>query len=144
MPRENKQRGRRGKDKKRKHDDEELDEEPDAKKLKSLIEQDFLPFPDPLEGAADDGASGPSGKPFYGTLDESEQEYFKHADDMLELNQFANTEERDVFLNSVYREADGKELKIANSQSCSRLLERLILVSNSNQLKVLFQKFSGQ
>ena len=38
----------------------------------------------------------------------------------------------------------GKELKLANSQSCSRLMERLILLSTPNQLKDLFQKFSGQ
>jgi nucleolar protein 9 len=44
----------------------------------------------------------------------------------------------------VYKEADGKELKIANSQSCSRLMERLILLSTPIQLKGLFKKFSSQ
>ena len=77
-------------------------------------------------------------------LDEEEQEYFKRADDMLESNAFATLEERDLFLANLYREADGKELKIASSQSCSRLMERLIQVSPSAQLKKLFQKFSGK
>ena len=77
-------------------------------------------------------------------LDEDEQEYFKRADEMLELNQFADSEERSMFLASVWKEADGKELKIANSQSCSRLMERLILLSTPDQLKRLFQKFSSQ
>lgn len=82
--------------------------------------------------------------PFYGMLDEDDQEYFKRADTMLELNQFANAEERSLFLASVYKEAKGKELKIANSQSCSRLLERLVCMSTPIQLKELFQKFTGQ
>ena len=59
---------------------------------------------------------GPAETPFYGLLDEEEQEYFKRADDVLELNQFEGPEERNVFLANVYREADGKELKLANSQ----------------------------
>ena len=74
-------------------------------------------------------------------LDEEEQEYFRRAGDMLETNAFGDPEERNLFLASVYREADGKELKIAQSQSCSRLMERLIQLSTSEQLKTLFQKF---
>lgn len=63
---------------------------------------------------------------------------------MLELNQFGDAEERELFLANVYQEANGKELKIANSQSCSRLMERLILMSEHEQLKALFEKFKGQ
>ncbi|KAI9685279.1 MAG: Nucleolar protein 9 [Bathelium mastoideum] len=143
MPREHKQRGRRGTEKKRKHEEEEIEGEPAVKRVKTSSDENSVPLPEPWQGDANNDASEPIATPFYGTLDESEQEYFKHADDMLELNQFSTTEERNVFLNSVYREADGKELKIANSQSCSRLLERLIRVSNPEQLKTLFQKFSG-
>lgn len=86
----------------------------------------------------------PGDMPFYGLLDEDEQEYFKRADSILELNQFADAEERHIFLANVYKETRGKELKLANSQSCSRLMERLILMSTPDQLKALFQKFSGQ
>ncbi|MCJ1355001.1 MAG: Nucleolar protein 9 [Icmadophila ericetorum] len=80
---------------------------------------------------------------FHGLLDTEEQAYFKNADTLLEANQFENAEDKELFVASVYREANGKELKIANSQSCSRLMERLILVSTVSQLKGLFQKFSG-
>ena len=140
MPRENKKRGRRAQEK-RKYDGEEPEDQPDFKRRKSFAEQDVVRLAAPSDAAAEDDALNTA--PFYGSLDESEQEYFKHADDMLELNQFGSTEERDIFLNNIYREADGKELRIANSQSCSRLLERLILVSTPEQLKILFQKFSG-
>ena len=144
MPRENKKRGRRALEKKRKHDDEEPDEEPDTKRVKSLSDQEAVPFSGPSSAVVEDGLYESNVATFYGNLTESEQAYFKHADDMLELNQFADAEERDVFLTNVYREADGKELIIASSQSCSRLLEKLILVSSPEQLKTLFQTLSGE
>jgi nucleolar protein 9 len=83
-------------------------------------------------------------RPFYGLLDEEEQEYFRKAGEMLELNQFTGPEDRHAFVESVYKQADNKELKLANSQSCSRVLERLIQLSSPTQLKTLFQKFSGK
>ncbi|KAH6682516.1 armadillo-type protein [Halenospora varia] len=76
-------------------------------------------------------------------LEDEEQEYFRRADELLEANDFPSDEERSLFLENVYREADGKELKIACSQSCSRLMERLILLSSVEQKKKLFGKFAG-
>ncbi|KAL6893194.1 armadillo-type protein [Trichoderma longibrachiatum] len=87
---------------------------------------------------------GPGGeREFFGMLADDEQEYFRRADEMLELNQFPTPEDRDVFLQSVYREARGKELKIASSQSCSRLMERLIQLASTSQKKQLFEAFGG-
>src|SRR5690242_9126761 len=40
-------------------------------------------------------------KEFFGMLADEEQEYFRHADELLELNQFPTPEERDVFLQNV-------------------------------------------
>lgn len=87
--------------------------------------------------------NGVGEKEFFGMLADEEQEYFRRADEMLELNQFPSTEERDMFLESVYQEAKGKELKLASSQSCSRLMERLIQLSNTAQKKRLFEAFAG-
>ena len=150
MPNENKKRGRR-EEKKRKREDGELEDEISKRQKSKEVEGeiDFVPF------ANGDGAleaedreciqdDRPGEMPFYGLLDDDEQEYFKSADSMLELNQFPSPEEREIFLANVYKEASGKELKLANSQSCSRLLERLIMLSTPEQLKVLFQKLSGQ
>ncbi|CAZ82719.1 unnamed protein product, partial [Tuber melanosporum] len=80
---------------------------------------------------------------FYGLLTEDESEYFRKADEILELNQFGGENERALFIANVWKEADGKELKIANSQGCSRLLEKLILMSSPSQLRSLWQKFTG-
>ncbi|RGP64929.1 nucleolar 9 [Fusarium longipes] len=80
---------------------------------------------------------------FFGMLAEEEQEYFRRADELLELNQFPSTEDRDIFLENVYKEAQGKELKLASSQSCSRLMERIIQLSNTAQKKHLFEAFGG-
>ncbi|KAK7210416.1 hypothetical protein V2G26_017594 [Clonostachys chloroleuca] len=98
------------------------------------------------EGAEEDAATqnGMIGeREFFGMLADEEQEYFRRADEMLELNQFPSNEDRDVFLESVWREAQGKELKVASSQSCSRLMERLIQISNTAQKKQLFDAFGG-
>lgn len=147
MPKEHRKRGRR-EEKKRKREEEE-DQAASSKRQKSEDAEAEVEIMDdggeeagPREGYPE-YAPRPGDLPFYGLLDEEEQEYFKRADSMLELNQFADPEERHLFLANVYKEAGGKELKIANSQSCSRLMERLILLSTPDQLKKLFQKFSG-
>lgn len=156
MPQANKKRGRRMEgNKKRKLEDAddveiidgEQQAESSSKRRKSVID---------AAAAGEDGANGetqtyeeensyiPLENQFFGTLDDQEHEYFKKADDVLEANAFTEQEERDLFIANVYREADGKELKLAQSQSCSRLMERLIQLSTPAQLKSLFQKFAGK
>ncbi|KAJ4315726.1 Nucleolar protein 9 [Neodidymelliopsis sp. IMI 364377] len=158
MPTENRKRGRR-EEKKRKREQQDHDADAKRHKREDHVEQVLQQYDDahthhddqhqhhhekdPYQDEAIDGVTRPGAMPFYGMLDEDEQEYFKRADEMLELNQFADPDERAMFLASVWKEADGKELKIANSQSCSRLMERLILLSTPDQLKRLFQKFSS-
>lgn len=147
MPQKHKRRGRREEKKKRKYDDDDQqEEEPSSQRFKQhhgslgSIETAF----EANTTHYADVYAGPPEIPFYGLLDEDEQEYFKRVDSMLELNQFANEEEKTLFLTSVYQEAKGKELKMVNSQSCSRLMERLIMMSTSRQLKSLFQTLNGQ
>lgn len=142
MPRSNKKRGRRISKRKLEDVDEDSDLPENTKRRKSTDmavdgEDGFLDgaYP-PVEPQVE--------KPFFGMLDDDEQEYFRRADDMLEANAFGDQEERDLFLMNVFREADGKEIKLAQSQSCSRLMERLIQLSTPAQLKVLFNKFGGK
>jgi nucleolar protein 9 len=149
MPKENKHsRGRRKeeKDKKRKREDPNDAEVIDSKRQKTPTsfedpDVNFIGLDNPPQ---EDEASAPvTERPFYGMLEDEEQEYFRRADELLELNDFPSTEERDLFLDNVFREAQGKELKIACSQSCSRLMERLILLSSTKQKKNLFGIFAG-
>lgn len=152
MPQEHKKRGRRMKRKHGDGDDVPADASSPVKRRKSTDDatgtdgQEFVPLDNHDDGLGDAmNAAYPSAdKPFFGMLDDEEQEYFKRADDMLEANEFGDDEERSLFLSNVWREAEGKELKIAQSQSCSRLTERLIQLSTPAQLKGLFQKFSGK
>ncbi|KAK4160096.1 nucleolar protein 9 [Cladorrhinum sp. PSN259] len=96
-----------------------------------------------LGGADGGGGGGSFEREFFGMLAEGEQEYFRRADELLELNDFPSGEERHIFLQNVYKEARGKELKLASSQSCSRLMERLILLSNTKQKKRIYDAFAG-
>ena len=144
MPKENKHsRGRRDEKKnKRKRDGEEGADVP-SKRRKSFDNEvapagtDFIPL------ETQDDAPEIEARPFYGMLEDEEQEYFRRADQLLENNDFPSDEDRSLFLANVYREAEGKELKIACSQGCSRLMERLILLSTTEQKKALFEKFEG-
>ncbi|MCJ1467964.1 Nucleolar protein 9 [Pseudocyphellaria aurata] len=144
MPNEGKKRGRREEKKRKREEENAVLATSERQKSEDIDDVEIIVNGNEVYEGENYGANaGPTEIPFYGLLDEDEQEYFKRADSMLELNQFANAEERSLFLNSVYMEANGKELKIANSQSCSRLLERLIMMSTPSQLKALFQKLSG-
>lgn len=95
------------------------------------------------EGHEDAEPYGGDDRPFYGLLQDEEQEYFRRADELLEANDFPSDEERSLFLSNVFQELGGKELKVACSQSCSRLMERLILLSTVEQKRTLFGKFMG-
>lgn len=147
MPREKQKRGRRAEEKKRKRED--APEEAVTKRPKPSTDEpvavesnnDYIPFDDG-EGQNGD-AHPPNDMPFYGLLDTEEQEYFSRANELLELNQFQDAEERQLFVESVYKEAKGKELKVACSQSCSRLMEKLISMSDVHQIRRLFGKFLG-
>ena|ERR1700761_2767663 len=150
MPKANKKRGRRAEKKRKlegandepvsskrqKHHDPDIDND-NAHDNDLDIAADYVPL-------EENAGHAPNDRPFYGLLDEEEQEYFRKAGEMLELNQFSGPDDRQAFVESVYKQAENKELKLANSQSCSRVLERLIQLSSPAQLKMLFQKFSGK
>ncbi|KAG8629945.1 hypothetical protein KVT40_001564 [Elsinoe batatas] len=160
MPREHKKRGKRGgKKRKLEEDGEDL---PESLKRTRLEDGEEDGYENGISGATDGLAENNDYQPleqngvqqepytgdanekvFFGMLDEEEQEFFKKADERLELDDFEGPEDKAQFLEGVYREADGKELKLACSQSCSRVLERLIQLSSSQQLSKLFQKFNG-
>ena len=151
MPRENKNRGRREEKKlKRKADAGETgqNKRQKAEELPQELDEKLAVGADISNGGANEDvimdeyeAPGVIERPFYGMLEDEEQEYFRRADELLELNDFPSAEERSYFLANVFKEADGKELKIACSQSCSRLMERLILLSTVEQKKKLFVRF---
>jgi nucleolar protein 9 len=158
MPREKQKRGRRAeaktqKDETKRKRDEAL-EDPVAKRMKPSDETDNNPLEEnadyiPLgteeqqEQLGDTENAGSGDMPFYGLLDADEAEYFSRANEMLESNQFHDAEERGLFVESVYQEANGKELKIACSQGCSRLMEKLISMSDVRQIRRIFSKFIG-
>ncbi|RYP32619.1 hypothetical protein DL767_005124 [Monosporascus sp. MG133] len=89
------------------------------------------------------GGAPPAEREFFGMLSDEEQEYFRSVDEQLDIDDFPSQEERGLYLAGVFTEAQGKELKLACSQSCSRLMERLILMSNTRQKKKLFEQFAG-
>ena len=86
---------------------------------------------------------GPGEIEFFGMLEDQDQELFRNLDNDLERDDFAADEERQAFMEKVFSLAEGKELKLASSQSCSRLMEKLIQRSNTAQKKQLFEAFGS-
>ncbi len=80
---------------------------------------------------------------FFGLVDKEEMEYFKQAESTLAADSFASPEECLGFISSVFEESKGKELKLVTNQICSKLIERLILSSDTEQLKGLYKAFRG-
>ncbi|CAI5757615.1 unnamed protein product [Candida verbasci] len=80
---------------------------------------------------------------FFGLVDSNEIDYFKQAESTLNINSFESDEDRLGFVASVLEEANGKELKLVTNQICSKLMERLILLADSQQLKSIFTQFSN-
>lgn len=151
MPRENRKRGRREEAKleKRKRDETQQgpskrfksDDEPrDEIRIDGDAGDDFIGIDvDPSSGnqAPEDEDQ------FHGLLDPQEQEYYANINSKIVANDFESDEDRDFFIEAVYRETEGKELKVASSQSCSRYLEKIIMLSTAEQLRNLFSKFLG-
>ena len=79
MPKENRKRGRRDVQKKRKR--EHADEQEPSKRHRKSAD-DYVPLEDevPYPETAIDGVTHPGEMPFYGMLDEEEQNYFKPVD----------------------------------------------------------------
>lgn len=147
MPRELKQRGRRAE--KQKNEADALDVRP-AKRRKTTDADDVRDF-NVSGDAGDDFISfghdqaesekDESGTTFYGLLTEEEMEYYANVNNKITANDFESDEDRSRFIEAVYRESAGKEIKVASSQSCSRYLEKVIQLSSAIQLKTLFQAF---
>lgn len=77
---------------------------------------------------------------FFGLLDREELEYFKTAESTLGANALL-PDERGPFVDNVFIEARGKELKLVTNQVCSKLVERLIAVASHEQLLSLLEAF---
>jgi len=152
MPREQKKRGRRidEKNEERKRRRDEDVERKSSKRLKSTQNSEDPTLPDIMvNGNAGDDFISFGEKPaldvteFHGLLSAEEQEYYANVNHKLTANDFESDEDRNLFIDAVYRESQGKELKLASSQSCSRYLEKIVLISTPEQLAALLGQFLG-
>ncbi|KIW68866.1 hypothetical protein PV04_04781 [Phialophora macrospora] len=155
MPREVKKRGRRHQEKERKHKESDRDER-SSKRFKSehVATEETTDVVAVSGDAGDDfigfNIEGPKGvtepqeeNEFYGLLEPQEQEYYANVNNKIVANDFESSEDRENLIEAVHRETEGKELKVASSQSCSRYLEKIIMLSTPQQLRRLFSKFVG-
>lgn len=150
MPREVKKRGRRAAAKRA----EEEQDDVDLKVYEN--DEDYVTFDNEggVAGGQDEENDGYDNEtpynpldlkqmPFFGFLDDQEAEYFKTAESTLAVDAFGSPEEKLGFISGLLDEARGKELKLVTNQICSKLMERLILLANDEQIRALFEVFAG-
>lgn len=145
-----KQRGRRGESRKKTEDEIESTEDQPVffEDVGGVNHEDQADVPDELpdvemEGAPGDNEGNFNEPTFFGLVDRQELEYFKTAESTLAVDGFASSEERQGFIDGVFEEAKGKELKLVINQVCSKLIERLILLASDEQAIGIFSRFSG-
>jgi nucleolar protein 9 len=89
-------------------------------------------------------SNGKDPNTFFGVLDTEELEYFKRQEATLSINTFETEEDKRNFIQNTIKEANKKELKLATSQICSKLMERLILECEETDLiKQIFKNTLG-
>ncbi|RPA76923.1 ARM repeat-containing protein [Ascobolus immersus RN42] len=146
MPKELRKRGRRAAEARKKEKEEQEMQYAELAAEQGLVVPEVDAEGDvDMEGGWEGGEwEGNAESGFYGLLDEQEQEYFRRVDEVLEAAAWGDDEEqKQLFIANTYKEISNKELKLASSQGCSRLLEKLISMSTGPQLKQLFRVFSG-
>ena len=157
MPREVKKRGRRQHDKEKERKRKATEKyHRSAKRFKTehVADEESADAVDVSGDAGDDfigisveqpeGARGEQDETqFYGLLEPQEQEYYANVNNKIVANDFDSPEDRATFIKAVHRETEDKEIKVASSQSCSRYLEKIIMLSTPEQLRRLFSKFLG-
>lgn len=70
-------------------------------------------------------------------------EYFKNANRLLEEDNWADPEEKEIFIKNTFKEIDGIEARLMSHNFCSEILEKLMQQASSFHLRVFFSKISG-
>lgn len=70
--------------------------------------------------------------------------YFKEADKLLQANEFDSQEDFDTFLQNVFAEVDGLEKRMSCHHDGSQILERILGYASDFQVRVFFDRISGE
>lgn len=73
-------------------------------------------------------------------IEQSVIDYFKNVQATLEEFESLEPEEKDSLLLNVYREIDGKEMRLACHNYCSQILEKIVDCSNGSQIRVFLNR----
>ncbi|KAG4301193.1 hypothetical protein PCK1_002503 [Pneumocystis canis] len=79
---------------------------------------------------------------FFGTLSLEDEKYFRGVEEMLMIHRFSREEYR-LFVDNIFLEIQGRELKLAINPLYSKTLETLLHMASPSQLKRYFQALVG-
>ncbi|KAK7208060.1 armadillo-type protein [Myxozyma melibiosi] len=133
MPKENKKRGRRLKDKPYKKEDKAVEAPAEVEEKHEFSREQ-------------EGSEEPTPHPqaFYGLLDSTQIEYFTQATGIIDANTFSSDEERDQLYDALWNECSGIELKVVTDPTGSKVFERLLLVASKERLLETYQAFASR
>lgn len=77
-----------------------------------------------------------------GKLDEDTVSYFKRVESVTEDDDFEDEEAKQLFLENVFTQIEHNELALCCDQGMSRVLERLIMFFNDEQLKIIWKNLA--
>eukprot|EP00833_Pecoramyces_ruminatium_P000647 jgi/Orpsp1_1/1174679/evm.model.c7180000050950.1 len=69
-------------------------------------------------------------------------QYFSNIEKMLTDQEFEDEEQHEMFLNNIYKEIDGNELQLATDKECSRIMEKILRLSNDAQIRVFLNQLN--
>ncbi|ORX85396.1 ARM repeat-containing protein [Anaeromyces robustus] len=69
-------------------------------------------------------------------------QYFSNIEKMISEQEFENEEEHEMFLSNIYKEIDGNELQLATDKECSRIMEKILRISNDAQIRVFLNQLN--
>ncbi|KAI9103148.1 armadillo-type protein [Phlyctochytrium arcticum] len=79
---------------------------------------------------------------FYGDIDQEDLTYFMTMEKQLDAAE--DPEQRQMIINAMYRELDGKELIAATDPNCSPIIEKLLISSDDFRLRVFMDRLNGE
>ncbi|KAK9465959.1 armadillo-type protein [Lipomyces arxii] len=129
MPREQKKRGRRLKDK------------PYDKK--SVEKEEKTEFQEEADGY-DEESSSAGQQAFYGLLDGTQIEYFKEVDEIINANSFKSPAEEEQLYEALWSEIKDIELKVVTDPTGSKAFEQVLLKASQLRLLEIYKDISGK
>ncbi|KAK9453051.1 armadillo-type protein [Dipodascopsis uninucleata] len=135
MPKEKKKRGRRLQEKPYSNPIEK--EDPQVSVPEEFYNDEHLNYTD------ESAQHGIGQQAFYGLLEESQVEYFKQTENIIDSDSFGSKDEKSQLFEALWNEISGIELKVMTDPTGSRIFERLLHEADKSKILEVYEIFTN-